>query len=122
MADLDQAIHGGLGGVAECPESHHFSKTAYGSMSLNNKHPVNNEGQGSNNGSGNRAEDKSKDKGLGSPSATYKRSDQVKDRKTDRQDNPNLKPELNHGFRTLPDQICQHSQIQKQTTPYSNRY
>ena len=84
MADLDQAIHGGLGGVAECPESHHFSKTAYGSMSLNNNNPVNNEGQGSSNGSGNRAEDKGKDKGLGSPSATYKRSDQVKDRKGDR--------------------------------------
>ena len=84
MADLDQAIHGGLGGVAECPESHHFSKTAFGSMSLNNNNPVNNEGQGSSNGSGNRAEDKGKDKGLGSPSATYKRSDQVKDRKSDR--------------------------------------
>ena len=61
---------------------------ANGSMSLNNNNPVNNEGQGSSNGSGDWAEDKGKDKGkdkgLGSPSATYKRSDQVKDRKTDR--------------------------------------
>ena len=91
-------------------------------MSLNNNHPVNNEGQGSSNGSGDRAEDKSKDKGLGSPSSTYKRSDQVKDRKTDRQDNPNLTPELNHGFRTLPDQVCPHGQIQEQTTSCGNQY
>ena len=84
MADLDQAIHGGLGGVAECPESHHFSKTAYGSMSLNNNNPVNNEGQGSSNGSGNRADDKGKDKGLGFLGASHEHSDQVKDRKGDR--------------------------------------
>jgi hypothetical protein len=51
--------------VAECPESHHFSKTAFGSMSLNNNNPVNNEGQGSSNGSGNRAEHKGRYKGFG---------------------------------------------------------
>jgi len=84
MADLDQAIHGGLGGVAECPESHHFSKTAFGSMSLNDNNPVNNEGQGSSNGSGNRAEDKSKYKGFGFLVAGPENSDQVKDRKNNR--------------------------------------
>ena len=86
MADLDQAIHGGLGGVAECPESHHFSKAAFGSMSLNNNNPVNNEGQGSSNDSGNRAGDKSRYKGLGFryPMASHEHSDQVKDRKGDR--------------------------------------
>jgi hypothetical protein len=91
MADLDQAIHGGLGGVAECPESHHFPKAAFGSMSLNNNNPVNNEGQGSSNGngSGNRADDKGRHKGLGFPGAGYpmashEHSDQVKDRKSNR--------------------------------------
>ena len=71
--------------MAECPESHHFSKTAFGSMSLNNNNPVNNEGQGSSNGSGNRAGDKGRYKGLaGYPMASHERSDQVKDRKSDR--------------------------------------
>ena len=38
--------------------SHHFTKSGYGSMSLNNNHPVNNESQGSGNGSGDWTKDK----------------------------------------------------------------
>jgi hypothetical protein len=58
-------------------------------MSLNNNNPVNNVGQGNSNGSGNRAEDKGRYKELGFPGAGYpmashERSDQVKDRKSDR--------------------------------------
>ena len=63
--------------------SHHFTKSAFGSMSLNNNNPVNNEGQGSSNGSGNRAGDKGKDKGFGFLVAGPENSDQVKDRKND---------------------------------------
>jgi hypothetical protein len=65
---------------------HHFSKAAFCSMSLNNNNPVNNEGQGSSNGSGNRAGDKGEYKGLGFAKATaiQERSDQGKDRNTDR--------------------------------------
>ena len=37
---------------------HHFSEAAFGSMSLNNDHPVNNEGQGSGSGSGDWTKDK----------------------------------------------------------------
>ena len=72
--------------MAECPESHHFTKATFGSMNLNNNNPVNNEGQGSSNGSGNRAGDKSRYKGLGFryPMASHEHSDQVKDRKGDR--------------------------------------
>ena len=57
---------------------------SYGSMSLNNNNPVNNEGRGSSNGSGNRAEDKGKDKGFGFLGASHEHSDQIKDRKGDR--------------------------------------
>ena len=58
-------------------------KSAYGSMSLNNNNPVNNESQGSGNGSGNWAEHKGRYKGLGLPGANHEHSDQVKDRKGD---------------------------------------
>lgn len=60
-----------------------ITKSAFGSMSLNNNHPVNNEGQGSSSGSGNWTEDEGKDKGFGFLGASYEHSDQVKDRKSD---------------------------------------
>ena len=60
-----------------------ITKSAYGSMSLNNNNPVNNESQGSGNGSGNWAEHKGRYKGLGLPGANHEHSDQVKDRKGD---------------------------------------
>ena len=63
--------------------SHHFTDATFGSMSLNNNNPVNNEGQGSSNGSGNRTGDKSKDKGFGFLRACHEHSNQVNDRESE---------------------------------------
>jgi hypothetical protein len=65
--DRASAISGGSGGVARQVRrslrdlqhlSHHLAKSAFSSMSLNNNHPVNNEGQGSGSGSGDWTKDK----------------------------------------------------------------